>query len=64
MDVSKTALREFLEIPYEKLEELNLQSKAWQEQWIPMEKAEAERRAYLEKEKRIKAVTVVFSDLP
>ena len=63
MDVSKSSLREFLEIPYEKLEELNLQSKEYQEQWIPMEKAEAERRAYLEKEKRIKAVTVVFTDL-
>ena len=63
MDVSKAPLREFLEIPYEKLEELNLQSKAYQEQWVPMEKAEAERRAYLEQEKRIKAVTVCFTDL-
>ena len=43
MDVSKHPLREFLEIPYEKLEELNLQSKDHQEQWISME--QAERRA-------------------
>ncbi len=63
MDLSRTELREFLEIPYEKLEELNLQSKAYQVNWEPMEKVEAERRAYLEQEKRIKAVTVAFSDL-
>ncbi len=63
MDVSKHPLREFLEIPYEQLEELNLKSKDYQEQWISMEQAEAERRAYLEGEKRIKAVTVAFTDL-
>ncbi len=63
MDLSNHPLREFLAIPYEKLEELNLQSKAYQEEWVPMEKAEAERRAYLEQEKRIKAVTVCFTDL-
>ena len=63
MNLSRTELREFLEIPYEKLEELNLQSKAYQEQWVPMDQVEAERREYLAKEKRIKAVTVAFSDL-
>jgi glutamine synthetase len=63
MNLSRTELRDFLEIPYEKLEELNLQSKAYQENWEPMDKVEAERRAYLEQEKRIKAVTVAFSDL-
>ena len=63
MDVSKHPLREFLEIPYEKLEELNLQSKEYQEQWIPMDQAEAARRAYLDGEKGIKAVTVAFTDL-
>jgi glutamine synthetase len=59
----RTSLREFLEIPYEQLEEFNLQSLAYQEQWAPMDKVEAERRSYLEEEKRIKAVTVAFSDL-
>ncbi len=63
MDPIKTPMREFLEIPYERLEELNLQSKEYQEQWVPMDKVEAERRAYLEGEKHIKAVTVAFSDL-
>jgi glutamine synthetase len=63
MELHNAPLREFLEIPYERLEELNLESKAYQEQWVPMEKVEAERRSYLEGEKRIKAVTVAFTDL-
>jgi glutamine synthetase len=60
---SNTNLREFLEIPYEQLEELNLKSVEYQAAWKPMDEVEAERREYLEKEKRIKAVTVVFTDL-
>ncbi len=60
---TKTQLREFLEIPYEQLEEYNLQSLSYQQDWVPMEKVETERRSYLEKEKGIKAVTVAFSDL-
>jgi len=60
---TKAPLREFLEIPYDRLEELNLESKAHQENWTPMEKIEKQRREYLESEKRIKAVTVAFSDL-
>ena len=63
MDMTKAPLREFLKIPYDRLEELNLKSKEYQENWVPMDKVEAERREYLEKEKRIKAVTVAFTDL-
>lgn len=63
MESTKPHLREFLEIPYDQLEELNLASKAHQENWAPMEEVEAERRRYLEGEKRIKAVTVAFTDL-
>lgn len=63
MNRSNAPLREFLEIPYEQLEELNLQSQEYQRQWKPMDKVEAERRSYLEKEKRIKAVTMAFTDL-
>ncbi len=63
MDKTKTPLREFLEIPYDRLEELNLKSKSHQERWTPMEEVEAERREYLSGEKRIKAVTVAFTDL-
>jgi len=58
-----TELREFLRIPYDQLEELNLRSKNYQEQWVPMEEVETERREYLAKEKRLKAVTVAFTDL-
>lgn len=60
---AKPALREFLEIPYERLETLNLQSKAYQDEWAPMEDVEAVRREYLAREKGIKAVTVAFTDL-
>jgi len=63
MNMSSPPLREFLEIPYDRLEELNLQSKEYQEKWVTMEKVEAERRKYLESEKRIKAVSVAFTDL-
>jgi len=63
MNPTNAPLREFLEIPYDRLEELNLESKAHQENWTPMDKVEKERRDYLESEKRIKAVTVAFTDL-
>ena len=63
MNAHKAPLREFLEIPYDRLEELNLESKAHQVQWTPMKRVEKERRDYLENEKRIKAVTVAFTDL-
>ena len=62
MDNSALSLKTFLEIPYDKLEEMNLQA---------LEKAETtdskllekEYREYLVKEKRIKAVTIGFSDI-
>ncbi len=63
MSPSNASLREFLQIPYDELEELNLTSKEYQQHWKPMDKVEAERRDYLASEKRIKAVTVVFTDL-
>ena len=63
MNPSNSPLREFLEIPYDRLEELNLESKSHQDNWTPMDKIEKERREYLESEKRIKAVTVAFTDL-
>ncbi|HLL60090.1 MAG TPA: glutamine synthetase beta-grasp domain-containing protein, partial [Candidatus Nitrosocosmicus sp.] len=62
MDNNGVSLRNFLEIPYDLLEEMNLKA---------MEKAdskesdllEEEYRAYLIKEKRIKAITLCFSDI-
>lgn len=56
-------LRTFLEIPYDELEELNLQAKEKQLARKPMSELEAHYVKYLEGEKRIKAVTVCFSDL-
>lgn len=56
-------LRDFLEIPYEELEELNLEVKAKRLNRTPMDVLREERMRYLADEKRIKAVTVCFSDL-
>lgn len=56
-------LRTFLEIPYDQLEELNLEAKQKQIDRTPDAKLEAYYLKYLEEEKRIKAVTVCFTDL-
>lgn len=59
---SKNNLKNFLEIPYDELEELNLKAKEARDKKTPQEQ-EKEYRAYLIKEKRIKAVSLCFSDL-
>jgi glutamine synthetase len=56
-------LRNFLEIPYDKLEEMNLASKQQRLDRVEPEILQAERVKYLQSEKRIKAVTVCFTDL-
>jgi glutamine synthetase len=56
-------LRDFLEIPYDQLEELNLEVKTKRLNHIPLDTLREERMKYLTDEKRIKAVTVCFSDL-
>ena len=56
-------LRDFLEIPYDELEELNLAAKAQRLARVPLDQLQEERSRYLANEKRIKAVTVLFSDL-
>ncbi|HTV92690.1 MAG TPA: glutamine synthetase family protein [Verrucomicrobiae bacterium] len=56
-------MRDFLELPYTELEELNLAAKAQRKNRVPFERIQQDRLSYLEKEKRIKAVTVLFSDL-
>src|SRR5438876_152289 len=61
MDV-KNNLKNFLEIPYDQLEEMNLKAKEDRDKKTP-QLQEKEYRAYLLKEKRIKAVTLCFSDL-
>lgn len=57
------ALREFLEIPYDQLEEMNLQAKQQRLSRANAGKIQEERLRYLSDEKRIKAVTVCFADL-
>jgi glutamine synthetase len=58
-----TPLRHFLEIPYEQLEEMNLQAKADRVAGKDPGKIREARMKYLTDEKRIKAVTVCFTDL-
>ncbi|MHA7627961.1 glutamine synthetase family protein [Corallococcus sp. M7] len=56
-------LRDFLEIPYDELEELNLKVKRQRIKRESPDKIREERIKYLTDEKRIKAVTVCFTDL-
>jgi glutamine synthetase len=56
-------LRNFLAIPYDELEELNLTAKKQRKDRVPIKVIQQERLKYLADEKRIKAVTVLFSDL-
>jgi len=58
-----TSLRDFLEIPYDQLEELNLEAKAQRLARRSPTAIQEERLRYLADEKRIKAVTVLFTDL-
>ncbi len=58
-----TELRNFLAIPYDELEELNLKAKEQRAKRVSISKVQEERLKYLTDEKRIKAVTVLFSDL-
>src|SRR5256714_2976450 len=58
-----TELQDYLSLPYAELEELNLQAKAQRLARAPQHLIQEERIKYLSDEKRIKAVTVLFSDL-
>jgi len=58
-----TELRNFLSLPYDELEDLNLKAKEQRQNRTPVHKIQEERLKYLTNEKRIKAVTVLFSDL-
>src|SRR5476649_1280031 len=58
-----TELRDFLTLSYSELEELNLAAKKQRTDRVPMKKLQDERLKYLAGETRIKAVTVMFSDL-
>src|SRR6202048_2715886 len=56
-------LRNFLSHSYEELEDLNLQAKEQRKNRVAPHKIQEERIKYLTDEKRIKAVTLLFSDL-
>jgi glutamine synthetase len=58
-----TELRNFLAIPYDELEEMNLKAKKQRLDRVATHKVQEERLRYLTDESRIKAVTVMFSDL-
>jgi glutamine synthetase len=58
-----TELRNFLALPYDELEELNLNAKKQRQDRVAPHKVQEDRIKYLADEKRIKAVTVLFSDL-
>jgi glutamine synthetase len=56
-------LRDFLALSYAELEDLNLKAKEQRKNRVAPHKIQEERLKYLTDEKRIKAVTVLFSDL-
>src|SRR5690242_5695669 len=56
-------LRNFLALSYDELEDLNLNAKEQRMKRLAPHKIQEERLKYLTDEKRIKAVTVLFSDL-
>src|SRR6202167_1956063 len=56
-------LRNFLALTYDELEDLNLEAKEQRRNRVPFGKVQEKRLKYLTDEKRIKAVTVMFSDL-
>ena len=56
-------LRDFLEIPYDQLERMNLEAKQARMERADPDELRKKRVKYLESEERIKAVTVCFTDL-
>src|SRR5437660_12859754 len=56
-------LRDFLALSYDELEQLNLKAKEQRQNRVAPDKVREDRLKYLTDEKRIKAVTVLFSDL-
>ena len=61
MDNTNTSLKNFLELPYDALEKMNI--KAGEQTGEDPKVLEKEYRAYLQKEKRIKVVTICFTDI-
>ena len=57
----QSPLRNFLEIPYDQLEQMNLEAKKKRVSGVPENELKREYLLYLKKEKRLKAVTICFS---
>jgi glutamine synthetase len=55
--------RNFLELSYEELEDLNLKAKEQRRKRVPIDRLQEERVKWLTDQKGVKAVTVLFSDL-
>src|SRR5437899_5283406 len=58
-----TELRNFLSLSYDELEDLNLKAKEQRRNRVPLDKVREDRLKYLTDENRIKALTVLFTDL-
>jgi len=58
-----TELQDFLRLSYAELEDMNLKAKEQRMKRVPVDQVREERLKYLTDEKRIKAVTLLFSDL-
>ncbi|HUS07757.1 MAG TPA: glutamine synthetase family protein [Bryobacteraceae bacterium] len=56
-------LQDRLSLPYAELEELNLKAKEQRKNRVALDKIQEDRLKYLTDEKRVKAVTLLFSDL-
>src|SRR4051812_12745737 len=56
-------LQDRLNLPYAELEDLNLQAKEQRLKRVPVDTIQEQRLKYLTDEKRVKAVTLLFSDL-
>ena len=63
MPAEARPLRDFLEIPYDALEEMNLEAKQQRIARVPADQLREQRVKYLTDERRIKALTVCFTDL-
>jgi glutamine synthetase len=62
-DLALNELQDFLRLNYAELEDLNLEAKEHRLKRCPEHQTQEKRLKYLTDEKRIKAVTVLFSDL-
>ncbi len=61
--MNNNGLRDFLSLSYDELEQLNLEAKEQRKNRVAPDKIREERLKYFADEKRIKAITVLFSDL-